>query len=98
MSIIIKYVITWPEGTTPVSIHEWVNTLSQAEQEEYWASWHNQNALRQVAIGEGRLILQDYGYEWRDAEAQAIGHEEDAVHNSYWKRWKDETGAMVKFK
>jgi len=96
MPLIQKFTYTWPTGTTPIEMNDWLKTLPQSEQDEYWEGRRNGDRLRQIAIDEGRMILRDGAYEWRDADAFAIGKENDLTWQRYWQRWQDETG--VKFR
>ena len=96
MAIIQKFEYIWPTGTTPIEMNDWLKTLPQLEQDEYWEGRRNGDRLRQIAIDEGRMILRDGAYEWRDADAFAVGKENDPTWEKYWRRWQAETG--VKFR
>jgi hypothetical protein len=94
MAIVHKFIYTWPEGTTPVEMNDWLKTLPQSEQDEYWEGRRNGDRLRQIAIDEGRMIMRDGAYEWRDAESFALNKENDPTWEMYWMRWQAETGVI----
>ena len=94
MAIIQKFIYTWPEGTVEIPFLDWINALPLSEQQEYWEGRRNGDRLRQIAIDEGRMIMKDGAYEWRDAEAFAAGKENDPTWERYWRRWQAETGVV----
>ena len=96
MAIVQKFVYTWPEGTTPVEMNDWLKTLPQSEQDEYWEGRRNGDRLRQIAIDEGRMIMRDGAYVWADMNAFRIGKENDLTWQRYWQRWQDETGVQFR--
>jgi hypothetical protein len=75
-------------------MHDWLKTLTQSEQDEYWEGRRNGDRLRQIAVDEGRMIIKDDAYEWRDAESFAVGKENDLIWQTYWDRWRAETGVI----
>jgi hypothetical protein len=92
--VLQKFTYTWPEGKEKIEFRDWLRTLSQEEQDEYWAGRRNGDRLRQIAIDEGRLEVIADGYLWRDEEAKKIHKENDPVWLKYWLRWQDETGVV----
>lgn len=97
MAVIQKFEYTWPEGTTPIWIDEWIKTLPQEQQDEYAAGQANGEILKQQAIDAGLMTVADDGsYVWRDQEAFNINKQNDLVWQRYWQQWQDETG--VKFR
>ena len=97
MPLIQKFTYTWPEGSTPIEMDNWLKTLPQSEQDEYREGRSNGDRLRQIAIDEGRMIIKDDGaYEWKNAEAFAINKENDPIWEKYWRRWQIETGVIFK--
>lgn len=97
MAVIQKFEWIWPEGTTPVSLYEWIATLPQEQQDEFYAGEANTEILRQQAIDAGLMTLANDGsYIWRDQEAFNINKQNDIRWQRYWQQWQDETG--VKFR
>ena len=96
MPLIQKFTYTWPEGSTPLLLENWLLTLPQEEQDEYWESRRNGDRLRQIAIDQGRLIVKDGVYVWKDTKAFDMGKENDLVWENYWRRWQAETGVIFK--
>ena len=94
MPLTQKFIYVWPEGSTRIEMHDWLKTLPQSDQDEYWEGRRNGDRLRQIAIDEGRMIMKDGAYEWRDAAAFAIGKENDPTWDRYWRRWQAETGVV----
>ena len=101
MPLVQQFIHTWPDGSTPISIEDWLLTLPQSEQDEYQESRRNQDRLRQVAIDEGRMIMTDFNnatgwgtYVWKDAEAFDVGKQHDPIWLRYWQRWEKETGVI----
>jgi hypothetical protein len=77
-------------------MHDWLKTLPQSEQDEYWEGRRNGDRLRQIAIDEGRMIVKEGAYEWKDTESFDIGKENDPIWEKYWMRWQAETGVEFK--
>lgn len=97
MAIVQKFEYIWPEGTIPVEMNDWLKTLSQSEQDEYWEGRRNGDRLRQIAIDAGRMIIaEDGSYIWKNQEEFNVNKQNDLVWQRYWQRWQDETG--VKFR
>jgi len=94
MALIQKFIYTWPEGATRIEMHDWLKTLPQSEQYVYWEGRRNGDNLRQIAIDEGRLIVKEGAYEWKDTESFNIGKENDLTWYEYWMRWQAETGVV----
>ena len=94
MAIVQKFTYAWPEGKKSIQMNDWIKTLPQAAQLEYWESRRNGDRLRQVAIDEGRLVLRNGSYVWKDMDSFKIGKENDLVWEKYWRRWMDETGVI----
>jgi hypothetical protein len=99
MTILQKFEYTWPEGADQIEMYDWLKTLPQSEQDEFAEGQRNGERLRQIAIDDGRMIVRaDGNYEWRDAEAFAVGKQNDPIWQKYWKRWQVETGVIFSIK
>jgi len=96
MPITQKFIETWPEGSNPIDLNSWLKTLPQSEQDEYWEGRRNGDRLRQIAVEEGRMIMKEGKYVWKNAEAFAINKENDPIWEKYWRRWQAETGVIFK--
>lgn len=94
MTIRQKFNYEWPEGVTPVSFEDWFKTLTKEEQDEYTAAWENGAQLRQTAIDDGRLTIENGDYVWVDTAAFDTGIENNPVWEAYWRRWQAETGVV----
>jgi hypothetical protein len=94
MPITQKFIYTWPDGSNQIEMIDWLKTLPASDQDEYWEGRRNGDRLRQIAIDEGRMILKDNAYMWRDAESLAVNKENDPIWEKYWLRWQHETGVI----
>ena len=85
----------WPPGVEPLWFRDWLATLPENECREGMEAIRRQEHLRQDAIDQGRMILVDNGYVWKDEATANRGKGTDTVWEKYWMRWQKETG--VKF-
>ena len=94
---IFKYV--WPEGTIPIEFPDWINTLTQAEQDEFAQALARQRAFRQKSIDDGLLELDPDtgGYIWKNEEAFKTNKPTDHTWLEYWNRWINTTGVQFSF-
>jgi hypothetical protein len=94
MTVTQKFHYKWPTGVTPIWFDQWLLTLTQEEQIEYRAGRQNGDILRQIAIDEGRMVIdpQDNSYVWTDRAAYKKYKENDPIWEKYWRRWQSETG------
>lgn len=83
----------WPSGIQ-ITFLQWIETLSNEEQEEFRAAKTRQHEHRQKVIDEGRMTMppgQHQVYEWRDQAAREQGKPNDPVWLKYWERYLRET-------
>ena len=92
------------ENEVPLTLHVWLKTLSQDEQQEFTEAEARQLAFRQAAIDRGDMIIEQSDssngpaewnstlshYVWRDAETEKRGKEHDPVWLIYWNRYLEE--------
>ena len=93
--IVQEFKYEWPPGSRKIEFRHWLKTLTVEEQNEYWQGRANGDRLRQIAIDEGRLKLEQDSYVWKDQPAFEKFKENDPIWEKYWRRWQEETG--VKF-
>ena len=94
MPILAKFVYTWPDGTTPIMFHDWINTLSKEEKDEFRLSDVRQKEFRKQVVDQGNLKVTDDGYIWKDKDALNTGKPTDPIWQIYWARWIHETGVQ----
>ena len=99
MSVTQTFKYIWPEGTTPIWHHDWIKTLTQAEQDEFAQALARQVAFRQKAIDDGSLdaVGIDGGYVWKDDDAFKTNKPNDQIWLVYWDRWIKETGVQFSY-
>jgi hypothetical protein len=85
----------WPPGVTPIQFDVWIDMLPPDERIECLQGKRRQEEMRQQAIDEGRMIIVNDGYEWKDAETQKQSKGIDDVWERYWLCWQAETGAKL---
>ena len=94
MPIFSKFIYIWPEGTNPIDFPPWIDTLTQAEQDEFRLADIRQKEFRKLVVDQGNLTVTDTGYVWKDQEALAVNKPHDPTWDLYWTRWQKETGAQ----
>ena len=94
MPILSKFVYTWPDGTNPILFHDWINTLSKEEQDEFRLSDVRQKEFRKQVVDQGNMQITDDGYIWKDKDALNTGKPTDPTWQIYWTRWIHETGVQ----
>jgi hypothetical protein len=88
MAIKYKDIHTTSDGSPFITIHEWVSTLPEEQQKDYYAAEKRQHAFRQQKIDDGSLIIDENGnYIWKDSTAEQIGKENDPIWLSYNDRY-----------
>ena len=90
MPTLSKFIYTWPYGTTPVMIHDWITTLSKEEQDEFRLADIRQKEFRQLIIDQENLKLTNDGYVWKDK----VGKPNDPTWLIYWNRWRIDVGVQ----
>jgi hypothetical protein len=95
MAVIQEFEYTWPDGSTPIQFHPWIETLPQAEQEEFAQALGRQQSIRDQWISNGLLEKTSTAYIWKDEQTFTTNKPTDPVWSKYWERWIKETG--VKF-
>lgn len=94
MPILAKFVYTWPDGTTPIMFHDWINTLSKEEQDEFRLADIRQKEFRKTVVDQGNLKVTNDGYVWKDKNALDTGKPTDPTWQIYWTQWIDKTGVQ----
>ena len=77
--------------------HNWVESLSEQEQQEFHQANIRQLQLRQAAIDRGDLQLIDVDYHWKDQETYLKGKEADPVWQDFFDRWEREQNISTYF-
>jgi hypothetical protein len=110
MSVRTEFVFSSADGSEKFpTLHEWVKTLIDADQTEFYQSEIRQFNYRQEAIDRGDMIvdpdnpvewfpgqdLPNPKYIWKDEETAAKGKEHDEIWLHYWNRYLAECN--VKF-
>ena len=98
MPILSKFIYTWPDGTIPIMFHNWINTLSKEEQDEFRLADIRQKEFRKQVVDQGNLQVTNGGYVWKDKDALNIGKPTDPTWQIYWQRWINETGVQFTIK
>lgn len=75
----------------------WLESLSEAEQQEYREADKRQKALRKQAIDDGKMSIAPGGtkYVWKDEQACDSGKPTDPVWFKYWRRYMTETKQQI---
>jgi hypothetical protein len=94
MPIFSKFIYIWPEGTNPIDFPPWIDTLTQAEQDEFRLADIRQKEFRKLAVDRGNLTVSNDGYIWKDKDALNTGKPTDPTWQQYWNRWQKETGVQ----
>jgi hypothetical protein len=91
MSLLQKFDVKSPEDKI-ISMDDWIATLPNDQQEEFYQARKRQLARRQKAIDNGHLIVVEDGYAWTDQETfKKKSHGVDRIWYSYFHRWLIET-------
>ena len=94
MPILSKFIYTWPEGTSPLGMVPWLETLPQSEQDEFRLADIRQKEFRKTVVDQGNLTVTKDGYVWKDEDAMNTGKPTDPTWLIYWNRWQAETGVQ----
>ena len=94
MPILSKFVYTWPDGTVPIMFHDWVNTLTKEEQDEFRLADIRQKEFRKIVVEQGNLEVTNDGYVWKDKDALTTNKPTDPTWQMYWTQWINETGVQ----
>jgi len=94
MPILQTWTVERLPGFAPVTFDEWLSKLPAKEQERYHAARLRADALRQKAIDEGRMIITDDGYVWKNQSSFGIGKENDDECMNFYTRFNAETGIV----
>lgn len=96
MSMLQKIEWVWPNNQK-VEIRDWVRTLSQEEQTEFFEAQKRQIQYRKEAIEQGRMVIdEERGYVWKNEEEAMKNKPTDPVWEKYFKRWCQELGIQIK--
>jgi hypothetical protein len=96
MNKLQKFVWEFPDGIK-TTIEQWVEEkLTAEERAEFYEARARNLHLREIAIAEGRMVIVDEGYLWKDDEEYDKGKQNDPVWESYWYRWLRETGIKMR--
>jgi hypothetical protein len=94
MPILQTWTVERQPGTKPILFSDWLLTLPAEEQQRYYTARIRADALRQAAIDEGRMIITDDGYVWKDQSAFKIGKEHDDECMDFYTRYNAEIGIV----
>jgi len=92
MPVLQTWVHEYPPGVVPIPFDDWLNTLPPEEQQRYHIARARADAKRQKAIDEGRMIITNDGYVWKDESSLLMGKEQDDECMSFYDRFNAETG------
>lgn len=83
------FIHTTSDGRPFITIHEWVNTLTEEEETEYFLAESRQHAYRQEKIDDGSLTIGEYSnsYIWKDSKTAELGKPNDPVWEAYNNRY-----------
>jgi hypothetical protein len=90
----VKYTFkyAWPDGVTPMTLEQWVNSLTTEEQTEYREADVRQKAFRSDVINDGKMKLDgSTAYVWKDKEAAEVNKPVDPTWLIFWNRYLAET-------
>jgi hypothetical protein len=96
MAIRWKFEYYTTDGSSFISLDEWIATLTQEEQEIYKAADLRQKQYRQEKINEGNLVVLEDSYVWKDSGAEKINKLLDPIWSEYFDRWQQETKSGVR--
>lgn len=101
MPVAQEFVYKTKDGSVPITLHHWVETLSESEQQQFRAAEQRQFALREQAIARGDLVVvkdtgvvNDTVYVWKDPETAAQGKGTDAEWLAFFMRYQTENGII----
>ena len=98
MPVYQTFTYTWPEGVTPMTWWEWIETLSVEEQLKVRESEKRQHAFRDIAIANGNLAFDNdeaRSYIWKDTEAHIINKPNDPEWLEFQFRYHAETQTTI---
>jgi hypothetical protein len=94
MPILQTWIVERLPGFEPILFSDWLSKLPAEEQQRYHAARVQADALRQQAIDEGRMVITEDGYVWKDQSAFSIGKENDDECMDFYARYNAETGII----
>ena len=94
MPILQTWIVERLPGFEPILFSDWLSKLPAEEQQRYHAARVRADALRQRAIDEGRMVITEDGYVWKDQSAFSIGKENDDECIDFYTRYNAETGII----
>jgi hypothetical protein len=99
MKVIHHFEYSWPDGTTPITLQQWVNTLSTEEQECFRSAEKRQRLLRAQTIDNGTMsIAGPHSYEWQNNIVANINKKYDKEWRDFFDRYIKETGTIFKIR
>jgi hypothetical protein len=94
-----EFVYSWPTGVEPVYLHDWVDTLSEQEQKEFYIAQQRQIAYRSNVINEGKMYIDNDGsYVWSSEETAKENKPNDDTWLRYYNRYINETKTSITIK
>ena len=97
MPVIQKFVYEWPEGKTHIDLQEWVKTLPQNEQDEFFEAEKRQHKYRNDVLADGSMLsIDSEGYIWKDADARKKEKPKDEIWVIYFERYISENNIVFK--
>jgi hypothetical protein len=94
MPILQTWIVERLPGFETILFSDWLSKLPAEEQQRYHAARVRADALRQQAIDEGRMVITEDGYVWKDQSAFSIGKENDDECMDFYTRYNAETGII----
>ena len=91
MTVVQKFKYEWPDGVTPIEFIDWIRTLPELEQDEFFAAKRRQEDYRLDAINNGRLQLEHGTYVWKDQKEAKLNKQSDPVWVKFFQRYLAET-------
>ena len=98
MPVYQTFTYTWPEGVTPMTWWEWIETLSVEEQLKVRESEKRQHAFRDVVYQNGNLTVgteEPHQYVWKDTEAFKTYKPNDPEWLKFQLRYQAETQTTI---
>ena len=86
MTIRVEFTCTKVDGSTPITLDEWVATLTEARQTEFLAARDRQTSLNNELAAAGHVVAEDKnGRTYANAEVyQANNTHEAESHDPAW--------------
>ena len=86
-----RFVYRWPEGITPVTFDTWLQKLNPQEKQEFAEARQRQIGFRKQSIEQGRMIIEQGAYVWRDEQTARENKPTDETWYRYFRRYLEET-------